>query len=73
MFKKLLIRFLEGHSLLRKWKTNTLELRNFITHNKSGSEDTDKKVEKDLWIPWNSEQDALMILRLMKDAHMKTY
>ena len=30
---------------------NNLELRNFITHNKSGSKDTDKKVEKDLGVP----------------------
>ena len=30
---------------------NNLELRNFITHNKSESKDTDKKVEKDLGVP----------------------
>ena len=60
LFKKLLIRFLEGHFLLRKWKTNNLELRNLITHNKSGNEDTDKKVEKILGFPWGSDKDTLV-------------
>ena len=32
LFKKLCIRFLEGHVLLRKWKTNNLELRNLKVH-----------------------------------------
>ena len=40
LFKKLRIRFLEGHFLLRKWKTNNLELQNLSTHNNSGNEDT---------------------------------
>ena len=39
LFKKLCIRFLEGHILLRKWKTNNLKLRNLIIHNNSESED----------------------------------
>ena len=39
LFKKLCIRFLEGHFLLRKWKTNNLKLRNLIIHNNSESED----------------------------------
>ena len=30
LFKKLRTRFLEGHFLLRKWKTNNLKLRNLI-------------------------------------------
>ena len=51
LFKKLRIRFLEGHFLLRKWKTNNLELRNLITHNNSGNEDTVIKAEKNLGIP----------------------
>ena len=46
LFKKLRIRFLEGHFLLRKWKTNNLELRNLITHNNSGNKDTVNKAEK---------------------------
>ena len=46
LFKKLHIRFLEGYFLLRKWKTNNLELRNLITHNNSGNKDTVNKAEK---------------------------
>ena len=71
MFKKLRIRFLEGHFLLRKWKTNNLELQNPITHNNSGNEDTVNKVEKVLGIPWDSDKDILVydFKAIMKDAH----
>ena len=71
MFKKLRIRFLEGHFLLRKWKTNNLELQNPITHNNSGNEDTVNKAEKVLGIPWDSDKDILVydFKAIMKDAH----
>ena len=60
LFKKLRIRFLEGHFLLRKWKTNNLALGNLITHNKSGNEDTVNRAEKILGIPWDSDKDILV-------------
>ena len=60
LFKKLRIRFLEGHFLLRKWKTNSLELRNLINHNNSGNEDPVNKVEKVLEIPWDNDEDILV-------------
>ena len=71
LFKKLRIRFLEGHFLLRKWKTNNLELQNPITHNNSGNEDTVNKAEKVLGIPWDSDKDILVydFKAIMKDAH----
>ena len=71
LFKKLRIRFLEGHFLLRKWKTNNLELQNPITHNNSGNEDTVNKAEKVLGIPWDSDKDILVydFKASMKDAH----
>ena len=71
LFKKLRIRFLEGHFLLRKWKTNNLELRNLINHNSLGNEDTVNKVEKVLGIPWDSDEDILVydFKTIMKDAH----
>ena len=65
MFKKLRIRFFEGHFLLRKWKINNLELRNLITHNNSVNEDTI------LGIPQDSDKDKLVydFKAIMKDAH----
>ena len=71
LFKKLRIRFLEGHFLLCKWKTNNLELRHLFTHNNSGNEDTVNKVEKVLGIPWDSDEDTLVydFKTIMKDAH----
>ena len=71
LFKKLCPRFLEGHFLLRKWKINNLELRNLITHNNSGNEDADNKVENVLGIPWDSDKDILVydFNSVMKDAH----
>ena len=71
MFKKLRIRFLEGHFLLRKWKTNNLKLRDLINHNNSGNEDAVNKVEKVLGIPWDSDEDILVydFKTIMKDAH----
>ena len=71
LFKKLRIRFLEGHFLLCKWKTNNLELQNPITHNNSGNEDTVNKAEKVLGIPWDSDKDILVydFKAIMKDAH----
>ena len=42
---------LEGHFLLCKWKTKNSELRNLITHNNPGNEDTVDKAEKILGIP----------------------
>ena len=71
LFKKLRIRFLEGHFLLRKWKTNNLELRNLNTYNNSGREDTVNKIEKVLGIPWDSDKDMLVydFKNIMKDAH----
>ena len=71
LFKKLSIRFLEGHFLLRKWKTNNLELRNLINHNSLGNEHTVNKVEKVLGIPWDSDEDILVydFKTIMKDAH----
>ena len=60
LFKKLRIRFLEGHFLLHKWKTNSLELRNLINHNNSGNEDPVNKVEKVLEIPWDNDEDILV-------------
>ena len=69
LFKKVGIRFLEGYFLLRKWKTNNL--RNLITHNNSGNEDTVNKVEKVLVIQWDSDKDILIydFKAIMKDAH----
>ena len=71
LFKKLRIRFLEGHFLLRKWKTNNLKLRNLITHNNSGNEDTVNKAEKVLGMPWGNDKDILVydFKIIMKDAH----
>ena len=71
MFKKLRIRFFEGHFLLREWRTNNLELRNLITHNNSGNEDTVNKAEKVLGIPWDSDKDILVydFKAIVKDAH----
>ena len=71
MFKRLRVRFLEGYFLLRKWKTNNLELRNVITHNNSGNKDTVNKVEKVFGIPWDSDKDILVydFKVIMKDAH----
>ena len=71
MFKKLRIRFLEGHFLLRKWKRNNLELRNLITHNNSGNVDTVNKVETVLGIPRDSDKYILVydFKAIMKDAH----
>ena len=71
LFKKLRIRFLEGHFLLRKWKTNNLKLRDLINHNNSGNEDAVNKVEKVLGIPWDSDEDILVydFKTIMKDAH----
>ena len=60
LFKKLRIRFLEGHFLLRKWKTNNLELRNLITYNNSGNEEIVSKAEKVSRIPWDSDKDILV-------------
>ena len=71
LFKKLRIRFLEGHFLLRKWKTNNLELRNLITHNNSGNMDTVNKVETVSGIPRDSDKYILVydFKTIMKDAH----
>ena len=71
LLKQFRIRFLEGYFLLGKWKTNYLELRNLITHNNSGNEDTVNKVEKVLGIPWDSDKDILVygFKAIMKDAH----
>ena len=71
LFKKLRIRFLEGYFLLRKWKTNNLELQNLITHNNSGNEDTVNKADNVLGIPWVSDKDILVydFKDIMKDAH----
>ena len=57
LLKKLRIRFLEGHFLLRKWKTNNLDLRNLITHSNSGNEDTVNKAAKVLGIDWDSDKE----------------
>ena len=66
LLKKLCIRFLEGHFLLRKQKTNNLELRNLIIQHNLGKENTVNKVEKFLGIPWDSDKDKLFtILRLL--------
>ena len=71
LLEKLRIRFLEGHFLLRKGKTNNLELRNLITHNNSGNEDTVNKAAKVLVIAWDSDKDILVydFKAIMKDAH----
>ena len=71
MFKKLRIRFLEGHFLLRKWKTNNLELRNLITHNNSGNVDAVNKVETVSGIPRDSDKYILVydFKTILKDAH----
>ena len=71
LFKKLRIRFLEGHFLSRKWKTNNLKVPDLINHNNSGNEDAINKVEKVLGIPWDNDEDILVydFKTIMKDAH----
>ena len=71
LFEKLCIRFLEGHFLLCKWKTNNLEFWHSFTHNSSGNEDTVNKVEKVLGTPWDSDKYILVydFKAIMKDTH----
>ena len=65
------VRFLDGHFLLRKWKTSNIELPYLITHNNSGNEDINNKVEKVLGISWGVIKMYLFtILRLLWKMHI---
>ena len=56
LFKKLKLRFLDGHFHLRKWRTNHLKLRKIVTENTSNS----LQPEKILEILWEEVDDLLM-------------
>ena len=55
LFKKLKLRFLEGHFNLRKWRTNDKRLRELICDN-----DTSIKPSKVLRVQWNEQHDVFI-------------
>lgn len=56
LFKKLQLRFLEGHFWLRKWRTNNAELRKRI----NGVSECKSSREKILGLLWNDDTDELI-------------
>ena len=59
--KKLKERFLEGHFALRKWRTNSKELRDKIFVNIENGDSHDRSFEKVLGIPWDDLRDVFCL------------
>ena len=57
LYKKVRIRFMEANFNVRKWRTNDLALRNLI----NDSEKDPSYNEKVLGIPWDNQEDKLIL------------
>ena len=60
LYKKLKLRFLEGHFFIRKWRTNHPQVREFITEIEELKEDKPKP-EKILGLMWDEINDNFLI------------
>ena len=69
MYKKLRLRFLEGHFNLRNWRTNNQNLREKINENESIPEKVFQN-SKVLGLTWDEEKDVLFsILQIFFKQH----
>ena len=71
-YKKVKLRFLEGNFVVRKWRTNDEEARNYI-HKQEDVKEFDTLGDKVLGIVWREKEDILIIdakLSVQKAMHL---
>ena len=73
-YKKLKLRYLEGNFNLRKWRTNSSQLREILMENGDLASMSDESFRKHLGVLWNDLNDLLAFdfTMIIEEAHSGT-